>query len=239
VFAKAATESPHGAAVLAWHDAPWLVAAAVFFAAAFVSSNATAAKVMAVNGQAQVIRSQQLSPVLVGAQLLEQDALLLAPNAEVLVQFDDGAKMVVRGDSQLLFRKLVEAGEADLRQKTLQIIKGGLRYLSGALTLRKKVAFETPSSTVGIRGTDLEIAVSELPLDGNPAGTYLKVNVGQAVLAGLDGAEVELASGQVAFGAEPQPTAAGTRAIARPSTARLALIPLSVFKSAQLDSLLN
>jgi hypothetical protein len=81
--------------------------------------------------------------------------------------------------------------------------------------------------------------VSELPLDGNPAGTYLKVNVGQAVLAGLDGAEVELASGQVAFGAEPQPTAAGTRAIARPSTARLELIPPSVFKSAQLDSFLK
>ena len=55
----------------------------------------------------------------------------------------------------------------------------------------------------------------------------------------LDGAEVELSPGQVAFGAEPQPTARGIRAIARPSAARMEVTPLSVFKLAQLDSLLN
>ena len=208
-------------------------------AAACITLPASAATVLAVNGQAQLIRLQQLSPVVVGTQVLELDALLLAPSAEVLVQFDDGAKMVVRGDSQLLFRKLVEAGEVEVRQKTLQIIKGGLRYLSGVLTIRKKVAFETASATVGIRGTDLEIAVSDAPLAGNPAGTYLKVNTGQAVLAGLDGGEVELNRGEVAFGAEPQLTPRGTRAIARPSAARIEVIPSSVFKSAQLDSLLK
>lgn len=216
-----------------------LAAIATFFVLASMGRPALAANVLAVSGQAQLIRLQQLSEVVVGTQVRELDALLLSPSAEVLVQFDDGAKMVVRGDSQLLFRKLVEAGDADLRQKTLQIIKGGLRYLSGALTQRKKVAFETVSATVGIRGTDIEIAVSDLPIAGNPAGTYLKVNTGQAVLAGLDGGEVELASGEVAFGAEPQPTAKGTRAIARPSAARIEVIPPSVFKSAQLDSLLK
>ena len=72
---------------------------------------------------------------------------------------------------------------------------------------------------VAICGIDIEIAVSDAPVEGNPAGTYLKVNTGQAVLAGLDGAKVELAPGQVAFGAEPPPTAKGTRAIARLSAA--------------------
>ena len=172
-------------------------------------------------------------------QVKESHALLLSPNAEVLVQFDDGAKMVVRGDSQVLFRKLLEGGPVDSRQKTLQIIKGGLRYVSGLATLRRRVAFETLSATVGIRGTDIEIAVADAPLEGNPAGTYLKVNTGQAVLAGLDGAEVELSPGEVAFGAEPQPTPKGTRAIARPSTARVEVAPTSVFKSARLDSLLK
>ena len=218
---------------------PLLVAVALFFAAASFSSIALAANILAVNGQAQLISAQPPTLVVVGMLVKESDALLLSPNAEVLVQFDDGAKMVVRGDSQVLFRKLVENGLLDARQKTLQIIKGGLRYLSGALTIRKRVAFETLSATVGIRGTDIEIAVSDAPVEGNPAGTYLKVNTGQAVLAGLDGAEVELAPGQVAFGAEPQPTAKGIRAIARPSAARMEVTPLSVFKLAQLDGLLT
>ena len=218
---------------------PWPSLVLAFSLCTCFSSAALAATVLAVNGQAQLIRLQQFSSVIVGTQVLESDALLLAPDAEVLVQFDDGAKMVVRGDSQLLFRKLVEAGAVEVRQKTLQIIKGGLRYLSGVLTIRKKVAFETASATVGIRGTDLEIAVSDMPVAGNPAGTYLKVNTGQAVLAGLDGGEVELNRGEVAFGAEPQLTPRGTRAIARPSAARIEVIPPSVFKSAQLDSFLK
>ena len=218
---------------------PLLVAVALFFAAASFSSIALAANILAVNGQAQLISAQPPTLVVVGMLVKESDALLLSPNAEVLVQFDDGAKMVVRGDSQVLFRKLVENGLLDARQKTLQIIKGGLRYLSGVLTIRKKVAFETASATVGIRGTDLEIAVSDMPVAGNPAGTYLKVNTGQAVLAGLDGGEVELNRGEVAFGAEPQLTPRGTRAIARPSAARIEVIPPSVFKSAQLDSFLK
>lgn len=216
-----------------------LAVVVVCLAAVGISPIASAANVLAIKGPAQLISSQLPAPVIVGTQVRESDALLLSPDAEVLVQFDDGAKMVVRGDSQVLFRKLVEEGQLDARQKTLQIIKGGLRYLSGALTQRKKVAFETASATVGIRGTDIEIAVSDAPVEGHPAGTYLKVNTGQAVLAGLDGAEVELSPGQVAFGAEPQPTPKGTRAIARPSTARVEVIPSGVFKSAQLDSLLN
>lgn len=239
MFAKAATQSSNGAAAGASHGASLLTTLAFSFAAAFFSPNVTAANILAVNGQAQLISSQPPAPVTVGMLVKESDALLLSASAEVLVQFDDGAKMVVRGDSQVLFRRLVEQGPTDTRQKTLQIIKGGLRYLSGVLTLQRKVAFETASATVGIRGTDIEIAVSDAPVEGNPAGTYLKVNTGQAVLAGLDGAEVELAPGQVAFGAEPQPTTKGTRAIARPSAARMEMIPQSVFKSAQLDSLLN
>ncbi len=239
MFAKAATQSSHGAAARASHGTPFLIAVAVFFAAAFISPSLLAANVLAVNGQAQLISAQPPAPVVVGMQVKESDALLLPANAEVLVQFDDGAKMVVRGDSQVVFRKLVEQGPTESRQKTLQIIKGGLRYLSGVLTQRRKVAFETASATIGIRGTDIEIAVSDAPVESNPAGTYLKVNTGQAVLAGLDGAEVELLPGQVAFGAEPQLTPKGTRAITRPSAARMELIPLSVFKPAQLDSLLN
>ena len=127
-----------------------LAVVVVCLAAVGISPIASAANVLAIKGPAQLISSQLPAPVIVGTQIRESDALLLSPDAEVLVQFDDGAKMVVRGDSQVLFRKLVEEGQLDARQKTLQIIKGGLRYLSGALTQRKKVAFETASATVGV-----------------------------------------------------------------------------------------
>lgn len=202
-----------------------------------------ATEIMAIKGQVQLARQLQATPAAVGTKIQEADTMLVPPGSEALVQFDDGARMVVRSGSQLAFRKLGADGEPSLREKTLQLIKGGLRYLSNKLRLGNasgsdRVSFETATSTVGIRGTDIEIAVTEDGASGNPAGTYLKVNTGVAVLSGLDGTQVELAQGGLAFGPEPV-TQRGTRSLVRPSARPMQTVPDSVFKPAELDSLLR
>ena len=65
---------------------------------------------------------------------------------------------------------------------------------------------------MGIRGTDVEIALAEAATGGN-TGTYLKVNEGAAILAALDGSTVAVEPGQVAFGAPDTPGQGGTRSL--------------------------
>ncbi len=207
----------------------------------FLAQGSQATEILAIKGQVQVARQQKAASAAVGTKIQEADTLLVPPGSEALVQFDDGAKMVVRSGSQLAFRKLGVDGEPGLREKTLQLIKGGLRYLSNKLRpsgSSDRVSFETATSTVGIRGTDIELAVTEDSLAGNPPGTYLKVNTGAAVLSGLDGTQVELAPGGLAFGPEPV-TQRGTRSLVRPSARAMQTVPDSVFKTADLDSLLR
>ena len=86
---------------------------------------------------------------------------------------------------------------------------------------RAQVAFETSTTTVGIRGTDIEIAVAEEPVGSDPAGTYLKVNSGSAVMVAIDGTQVAVDPGQEAFGGEPELVPRGSNAKPRPAARRV------------------
>jgi hypothetical protein len=169
-----------------------------------------------------------------GTELQEADVLVAQPQAEALLSFADGARMAVRGDSAVDLQDLPRAGATQRRRTRIRIIKGGVRYLSGANTITSQVSFATHTATIGIRGTDIEIA---LPAAGRAAdpGTYLKVNSGVAVLAALDGASVEVGAGEVALGAEPDLRSRGLGA-RRPAARKLAVAPSDVFRPGDLDA---
>ena len=214
-----------------------LVVVALLQAAAVFPAQAS--KLMALKGQVLVERKQETVNLSVGSVVLEADTLVVAPDGEALLRFKDGALMVLRSDSRVTFDKLVQAGAFKKRKKTLRVLKGTVRYVSGKLTHQVPVAFETNSVSIGIRGTDIEIAVADEGLAGNPAGTYLKVNTGQAVLVGLDGTQVEVEPGQVAFGSEPELTPRGGSGVRRPAARRIEGASTGLFKAGSLDSLLR
>lgn len=204
----------------------------------FCAAAAQAATVLASNGDAWVQRGQQTVPVRPGTEFQDADELVTGPGAEVLVRFADEARMVVRADSRVELRQLLRKEELQ-RQQKIAVVKGGLRYLSGEKTDRGRVVFTSTHVTIGIRGTDIEIALDEVGGNANPPGTYLKVNSGIAVLTGLDGTAVELAPGELAMGAEAQVTPSGTRSLRRPSAKKVDIAPANLFKTAALDSLLR
>lgn len=200
---------------------------------------AHASKVLAVRGLVQIERNQQLVPVVVGSVMRESDTLVVEPDGEALVRFRDGANMVLRSNSRVSFDELVQAGDQKKRKKSLKILRGGIRYVSGKVSRQSKVAFATPNVSIGIRGTDIEIAVAEDSVAGNPPGTYLKVNTGQAVLVGQDGTQIEVDPGQVAFGTEPELTPRGAGGARRPAARRIEGASSSIFKAGALDRLLR
>lgn len=169
-----------------------------------------------------------------GVRLREGDEVSSAFDSEAYLRFDDGARAVIRADSQMTVTKLKLKGPVKLRQKTIRLAKGSIRYLSGKATIRQKVSFVTNTATIGIRGTDIEIVVTEVPVNDNNPGTFLRVNAGAATLAAPDGTTVDAVAGEVVYGGEVDLSARGVGGQRRAS-ARAVQSVGDLFKSGKSD----
>ena len=212
----------------------------LFCLAVFVCSLPSyAARVMAVQGEVVIQRGDSTLPAKLGVRLQEGDEFVSEGEGEALVRFDDGARLALRAHSRLAVKTLQLKGPVTGRQKAIRVIKGGLRYISSKGSRRAQVAFETSTTTVGIRGTDIEIAVSDDPIGSDPAGTYLKVNSGSAVMVATDGTQVAVDPGQEAFGGEPELVPRGSNAKPRPAARRVDTRSSGVFRGGLMDSLMK
>lgn len=202
-----------------------------------------ATSLRAVDGSVTVFHGEQVVRGRNGTVLKEGDEVEAGEGlSHAIIRFDDGARLAVRPGSRLVVKRLQMTGPAARRQKTIRLVKGGLRYISGKATVRAGVAFETSTATIGIRGTDIEIAVLEQPQEDNPSGTYLKVNTGQATLQASDGEVVAVDPGEFAFGGEPELTPRGGNARRRPAARKVDAAVMAIpglFKSGRLDALMR
>jgi hypothetical protein len=196
-----------------------------------------AIQVQAVSGPVYVQRGAIQQELTAGANLQQGDRLRSAADAEVLVRFDDGARLAMRSDSQLEITDLDTPAAAGLPKRTIELIKGGLRYISGQLSAHNHVVFNTQSAVIGIRGTDIELALVANAADKNEPGTYLKVNQGAAVLKAKDDTQVEVRAGHIAYGGNLEwMSKGGTRGPA----ARMLLTPVrGIFSPGRLDRLMQ
>ena len=221
-------------------DAPSLFRTALLALAILTAgASAQAARILVVNGHIQIQRGDKTIPAVVGSRLRTGDEFASEAGSEALVRFDDGARLALRSESRLLVKELKLKGPSAGRQKTIRLLKGGLRYISGKATVKNRVTFETTTATVGIRGTDIELAISEDPVNTDPAGTYLKVNTGLATMEAADGTQVDVDPGQVAFGGEPELVPRGAGGVRRPAARRVEAAVGGLFKAGALDKLMR
>lgn len=115
------------------------------------------------------------------------------------------------------------------------LIRGGLRYITDKASAKYTVVFETPTTKIGIRGTDLEILVSDVAvLDNNP-GTYLKVNAGAASITAPNDVAVDVLPRGVAYGGEPDVSVQGGTAVQRAAARKVEVPTEALFKPSSLD----
>ena len=200
--------------------------------------SAHAARVVLAQGELSLERGDKMLPVTAGTVLHEDDVLRTSSNGETFLRFDNGARMLVRADSAVRFSTLRERGPVSKRRKTIRLVQGGLRYITGVGAARHRVAFETDTATIGIRGTDLDIAVSKDTQADAPTGTYLQVNQGAAVLQALDGTVLDVEHGEQAFGGEPELTPKGEGGVRRPAGRKLQGLA-GIFKKSGFDALMR
>jgi hypothetical protein len=90
------------------------------------------------------------------SQIQQGDTLITESNTYTRVKFLDNAEIVLRPGSQLVVKSyLYDAEQPQKDNIAISLVKGGLRAVTGLVGKRNHdaVSFETPTATIGIRGT--------------------------------------------------------------------------------------
>lgn len=141
-------------------------------------------------GQPRRLRTGDV--VLVGERLQAQTA------SEAVLKTDDGGWLALRPGTLLVTDRF----QAN-RTFVVRLLAGPLRWISGRAGQGHRDGYQvqTPTATIGIRGTDHEpyVMTDELAAAlAQPAGTYDKVNRGGTTLE-VQGQRLEVNAGQVGF----------------------------------------
>jgi hypothetical protein len=134
-------------------------------------------KVLASSGAAQAQNTAgELRPLAQGAAVERGDTLVTGANGNVQVRFVDDALLIVRPNSRIRLDDY--RAEGSKLHSVLSLIAGSIRTLTGRIGKARRDAYvmNTPTATIGVRGTDYELRLcqGDCPA-GSADGLYLGV----------------------------------------------------------------
>lgn len=93
-----------------------------------------------------------------GLTLKEGDRLTTSEGASAIVRLQDGTRMTIRPNSDLLLQQYQYRENASDNSLVMQLVRGGLRAITGLIAKGSPNAarIQTPTATIGIRGTDFD-----------------------------------------------------------------------------------
>ena len=117
-------------------------------------------------GQAEIIRNEVLSingtetnAVSVGDDVLRDEVLKTNADSDAKIILLDETKLSLGPSSTLKIDRAVYSGENHYREITIRLTDGAFRFITGSSD-KKSYKIVTPLSTIGVRGTILDILVS-------------------------------------------------------------------------------
>lgn len=167
----------------------------------------SAARVMAVSGDAKAVdaqgRTRQLEK---GAELFAGDKVQTADASLVQVRMHDGGYLSVRANTEMVIDQFVydekDAGKSNF---VMSLLRGGFRSITGLIGRSNPNGYQirAATATIGIRGTDHEpVLVLDTPeaqlQTPSPPGLYDKVNDGETFITSKAGV-LALKRGDVGF----------------------------------------
>lgn len=151
------------------------------------------AKVIAVRGDARSQTSAgRVAPVTAGMSLGSGAVVKTSPEATLSLQFADGSRLLLLGDSELLLERLTRLGRSGIADTRLRLQRGRIgndvRHLRGPAA---NFIVDTPSASSAVRGTRFRVKA-------DATGTQTEVLEGRvAVSAGAKSALVQRGYGTV------------------------------------------
>lgn len=96
-----------------------------------------------------------------GLSLRQGDRVTTADGASAIVKMQDGTRMTVRPNSELVIQQYRFSVSAPDNSMVMQLLKGGFRAITGLITKNSPDAARvvTRTATLGIRGTDFDARV--------------------------------------------------------------------------------
>lgn len=131
----------------------------------------------------------------------EGETIQTGVDGEVLLKMIDNAVIALRPNTTF---KLVEyrmKGVLASDASFMQLLRGSLRVVSGLIAKANPERFRitTPTATIGVRGTDLEVTfLPDGSTDGQP-GTYNYVHDGATFMQMRDGQTIDVQANQAAY----------------------------------------
>jgi hypothetical protein len=140
--------------------------AAICFAAALASTAVAGAEPLRV-GQAEVIRNEvvsidgaQLLPIAVGDTVVRDEVVSTSKDSDARIGLIDNTKLALGPNSTLKIDRAVYSDEQRYKQIVIRLTEGAFRFVTGNSD-KKSYRIETPTAVVGVRGTILDILISE------------------------------------------------------------------------------
>ena len=125
--------------------------------------DATIAFVKTVSGSATLVRGGATEPIRVGAPLREKDRLETGADGSVGVTFRDNTRIALGPKSRIDLERFVFKPADKQYGFVLKLLRGTLEYISGltAKLAPEAMSIETPTATIGVRGTRLLARVED------------------------------------------------------------------------------
>lgn len=162
-----------------------LVLTLLWLAAALALAAPVAGTVIQLSGPLMARKADGTAKILsIKSEVENGDTLVTEKNTYALVRFIDNSEITLRPSSTLTIENFsFDSGKQEADRAQFNLVKGGLRSVSGLLGKRSKEKFEmkTPAATIGIRGTlfvaDFVTPASKMPSaeGGRAPGLYVQV----------------------------------------------------------------
>lgn len=138
-----------------------------FCLAATLASTAVARAEPVKVGQAEVIRNEvvsvdgaQLLPIAVGDTVVRDEVVSTSKDSDARIGLIDSTKLALGPNSTLKIDRAVYSDESRYKQIVIRLTEGAFRFVTGNSD-KKSYRIETPNAVIGVRGTILDILISE------------------------------------------------------------------------------
>ena len=140
-----------------------LLAAVSFPTWGHTGTDGTIGVVQNAAGSATVTRGGNVLPATVGTMLRNGDALATGPDGSIGVILRDNSSLSLGPSSTLVLKDFLFSPSNGKFGLLVRLSKGTMAYLSGLIgkLAPEKARFETPTATIGIRGTHFVVMAGD------------------------------------------------------------------------------
>lgn len=126
-------------------------------------SNAGVGTVTEQSGPTEIKRNKQVIPSAISSAV-EMDDTITTANAVAGITFEDKTQVHITEQSKLVVDTFVYDPNKSTGKLAIKIALGTVKYTSGQIAKNspQQVSVETPTATIGVRGTDFSSTVDEL-----------------------------------------------------------------------------